>query len=145
MYNVAFNASVPNDDNRAVEGKNLRTEFLNIVGQDAAEHYQWLATPCTLLEMLVALTARAAFMSGMAESMWFGIFMDNLGFTHYYDSDWEDKFRPIISATLTKLNERRYKQNGYGGLFPVYQTDRDQRTVEIWYQMCAYIQENGLY
>jgi hypothetical protein len=145
MYNVTFNASVPNDDNRAAEGKNLRTEYLSIIGQDPSDHYQWLAVPCTLLEMLVGLTARAQFMSGMPAIMWFGIFLDNLGLQHYNDDDWKPNHRRIISAKLVSLNERTYERTGSGGLFPVYQTNLDQRTVEIWYQMCAYIQENGLY
>ena len=37
---------------------------------------------------------------------------------------------------------REYSDNGHGGLFPLKNPKKDQRKVEIWYQMTEYINEN---
>jgi hypothetical protein len=41
-----------------------------------------------------------------------------------------------------RLNRRLYTTSGYGGLFPLEEPKEDQRKVEIWYQMMAYLGEN---
>ena len=38
--------------------------------------------------------------------------------------------------------ERRYKRSGEGGLFPLKNAAKDQRKVEIWYQLSSYLLEN---
>jgi len=35
--------------------------------------------------------------------------------------------------------DREYSYNGEGGLFAVQHPRRDMRTVELWWQMCWYI------
>jgi hypothetical protein len=47
-----------------------------------------------------------------------------------------------VNQILTNLVERTYQKNGKGGLFPLKQPAKDQRRVEIWYQMAAYLNEN---
>ena len=37
---------------------------------------------------------------------------------------------------------RQYEANGEGGLFPLKGVCEDQREVEIWYQMNAYLYEH---
>ena len=47
-----------------------------------------------------------------------------------------------IDIRLSNFMERTYTRNGYGGLFPLTKSKENQRNVEIWYQMSAYLEEN---
>ena len=49
----------------------------------------------------------------------------------------EDYANEVIGRFLN----RQYERNGEGGLFTVEHCNRDLRTVEIWYQMCWYLDE----
>jgi hypothetical protein len=46
---------------------------------------------------------------------------------------------------LHKLNNRTYSKLGKGGLFPLRSSAYDQRKVELWYQMAAFMTENHMY
>ena len=52
----------------------------------------------------------------------------------------------MVSAYLDNRTcsvlERKYSRNGDGGLFTVNHSRYDLRSVEIWYQMCWYLDEN---
>ena len=56
----------------------------------------------------------------------------------YSRGEWEN-----IDEILNKFIDRTYRASGYGGLFPLRHSKEDQRKVEIWYQMAAYLIENG--
>lgn len=47
-----------------------------------------------------------------------------------------------IDMVFKQLNSRYYKSDGFGGLFPLSNPMGDQRYVEVWYQMMAYLAEN---
>ena len=40
--------------------------------------------------------------------------------------------------------ERRYDEDGKGNIFPLKDPIKDQKTVEIWYQMQSYLLEKNL-
>lgn len=65
--------------------------------------------------------------------------MDNLGISRYSD----DQKIPAekIEKILDTVINRKYKRNGLGGFFPLKHADRDQRKVELWYQLNAYVLE----
>ena len=77
---------------------------------------------------------------GDRSSMWFWIMIKSLGLYDMtndvlYNSDTAyDEIKDIIHKFL----EREYKPNGEGGLFTVYNTTKDLRNMEIWYQMCMF-------
>ena len=48
----------------------------------------------------------------------------------------------LINEAFQMINERSYAFDGYGGLFPLRKPHQDQRNIEIWYQMQAYLMEN---
>ncbi|MPN40760.1 hypothetical protein SDC9_188299 [bioreactor metagenome] len=58
---------------------------------------------------------------------------DNLGYEGRLDNT--DKVKDIVNAFLC----RGYNANGAGGLFTVNDTNKDMRDVEIWYQMCMFL------
>lgn len=130
---------IPNDDNRAVDGQDLRLEFLRKMKiSDPPEDWMWLR--CSMLEMLIALSRKLAFEAEGEPSDWFWILIKNLDLYRY-----KGRLRSLdiidIDETLDRVIWRNYDENGRGGLFPLQYPAQDQREVEIWYQMSAYLLE----
>jgi hypothetical protein len=48
----------------------------------------------------------------------------------------------LVDKILNRILDRTYKRDGIGGLFPLKHPKKDQRRVELWYQMNAYLVEN---
>lgn len=135
LYNKEFIWFVPNDDNRAEDGRELRLEFVTTTG--AVVDGDWLRLGCSVLELLIALSRRLCFETDIPEVEWFWEMLENLGLDQYNDS------RPLpearVDAVLDRFIWRVYRRNGRGGLFPLKRSSEDQTKVEIWYQMSAYI------
>ncbi len=141
LFLKEFRWSVPNDDNRAEDGKELRQEFLYEYDVDQ----KWMSEPCSVMEMLVALARRVAFEANGEPDEWFWILLNNLGLDRYTDDVYGDMVETEVNDVLDIFIERRYGHNGEGGgLFPLEDTRADQREFEIWYQMSSYLLEHGI-
>jgi hypothetical protein len=144
LHKREFKAIIPNDDNRAEDGKKLRECFALETGMEDTEY---LDDPCSILEMLVAVAQRMDFILfdpelGDRTAKWFWILIKNLGLEYYMPGDPDaNKKSRYNSVVLKKLVERTYASNGRGGLFPLRRPPNDQREEEIWYQMSHYIDE----
>lgn len=157
LHSYRFIAKVPNDGNRIVDGMNLRDVFLtdtvgSVYQPEMAQKIKMaISRPgCSILEMLVALSFRMEYLlddwdgvSGKVSQDYFWEFLINLGLTRYSDTYYyeEDSMEPVENI-LSRFVNRKYKMNGLGGLFPLKNSGENQRGVEIWYQMMAYIHEN---
>lgn len=151
LSRLTFYPLIPNDDNRCEDGKQLRDRFCD---EEGGQHALSLCPdgPCTVLEMLIGLSFRLEFETANScwektPSDWFWILIDNLGLSKArHDPDRGGILRHAeiedIRNRIEIFLERRYDDNGYGGLFPLARPKQDQREVEIWYQMSAYILEN---
>lgn len=146
LFNREFIWSIANDDNRASDGIGLREEFKEESGPDA---YNWeLNGPCSVLEMMVALACRMDTDImwdpdlGDRSALWFSTMLCNLRLDEYADDHLDENSQEEIDQILSVLLNREYAMNGEGGLFPLRKPEHNQRRVEIWYQMHAYIQEN---
>jgi hypothetical protein len=141
MYVKPYMWMVPNDDNREEDGKDLRFEFLEEEGiQPNARDTHWLELQCSVLEFLVALARLFAFEADGSVEQRFMELLENLGLDQYNDEAEIDQEE--IEAILDRLIWRRYEFNGGGGLFPLRYPERDQRWVEVWYQLNAYVLEH---
>ena len=125
LFYQDFYSILPMDENRARDGEALRMEY----GIQ-------LNRPCSMFEMLIALARRMNFVLQELSDPpniknYFWGFIENLGL----DSNDEDLNYILIRRFL----ERRYERNGKGGLFPLNRYTKDQRGVEIWYQMMSYV------
>lgn len=146
LHGIEFYSLIPNDDNRCEDGKQLREKFNNEEGQQALSQSD--LGECTVLEMLIGLSFRLEFetMSSRWEktpSEWFWILIDNLGLEWCDDAMYEQtESRDEITTKIKVFIDRQYKSDGNGGLFPLRNPRKDQRRIEIWYQMSAYILEN---
>lgn len=136
LFTREFTWHVPNDDNRVADGVELRREFLretNSVGDTA-----WLDMGCSCLEMLIALARRLEFQTDRPAKDWFWRLLDNL---ELGGSDFDPMSHREVDHILSTMMDRTYSYNGKGGLFPLDEPARDQRKVEIWYQMSEYLFE----
>ncbi len=140
LYSTEFVWFVPNDDSRVEDGRELRYEFVEERDLDNAD-LAWMGLGCSVLEMLVALSRRMAFETDVPASAWFWHIIENLKLHEYNDS--RRDFADIVKVVIDKVIWRTYDKDGTGGLFPLRQPNRDQRKVEIWYQMSAYILEHS--
>lgn len=137
QYTTEFIWLIPNDDNRVEDGRVLRVEFLDGAEPDPL----WFHLPCSFLEMAIALSRRLAFEGGGTTSEWFWQLMKNLSLEGCTDAS--ESSPDYITHVLNTVIWRTYKRSGEGGLFPLAIPLRDQRTVELWYQMQSYLLENG--
>lgn len=144
LHNTEFTYSIPKDKNRATDGIDLRYQFAISQGyKDSLEFVlDDLSGPCSVLEMMVALALRCeeTIMDdphmGNRTGQWFWEMIVNLGLGYMIDSRFD---RKIADEILKRFLYREYEPNGRGGLFTVRHCDRDLRTVEIWYQLCWYL------
>lgn len=137
MYTTEFIDLIPNDENRAEDGRALRLEFFDDLRLYDVDR-DWLELGCSFLEMMIALSRRLAFAQGGDTSTWFWHLVANIGL-RYND---RNRFSNIaVEEVLDNVIYRRYHYNGQGGLFPLQDARCDQTRVELWYQMQAYILE----
>lgn len=137
MYSKEFVWFIPNDDNRVEDGKYLRHEWAEETGQ-AHPDRDWMRLPCSFLELLIALSRRLAFEADGGDSpAWFWHLIDNLGLRGCHDRSRYDTKE--VEEALDTVIFRTYDPDGRGGLFPLVMAHQDQREVEIWYQLNAYL------
>jgi len=149
LHKTTFNWFVPNDDNRSSDGLSLRDDFCDEVGSWGPGRH--IHDPCSMLEMLIALAKRTDYEAddlGMGEGIgeWFWTLMTNVGLRKFTDEVYlrgRQETELHVQEILNNLIERKYEADGRGGLFPLSHPQRDQRTVELWYQMSDYLLENS--
>lgn len=138
LHKKEFVWFVPNDDNRAEEGQALRDEFLETSGIDIVDE-DWMALGCSFLEMLIALSRRLEFETVAPARDWFWAMLANLDLRQLTDA--VDIPPESINEKIDAVIWRTYDENGNGGLFPLLNPEKDQRQVELWYQLNAYLLE----
>ena len=143
LYITPFRWFVPNDKNRSEDGIELRSEFLGDSRLSRRDR-EWLDLECSVFEMLIALSRRAAYTYDEEPADWFWILIRNIGLKNYSDYEFNDAKARELERRLGVLMDRKYRSNGSGGgLFPLKNPTMDQREVEIWYQMSSYLLEGG--
>ena len=138
LFTTEFVWIVPNDDNRLEDGRDLRKEFFEYEAIDDVDP-EWMRLGCSMLEMLIGLSRRLAFEADGEPRDWFWVLMRNLGLdqcSDKYQHNYEE-----IDDILNRVIWRTYRHDGHGGLFPLRNSETDQRDVEIWYQLNAYLLE----
>ena len=145
MHNITFQALVEFDENRIVDGSELRNEFLRSCGGDLLFQTELIYEDSSVFEVLVGLARRAESMISVPMMDVFWIFVRNLNLTRYNDRFIHSKPVWQIDRTISKFNRRAYRANGVGGIFPLTNPLTDQRQIELWYQMGSYMTENKMY
>ena len=139
LHNIEFTWFVPNDDNRADDGIQVRRRFALSRNDIGLQRY--LNGPCSVLEMMVGLALRCEeWMDntdfGNRTGQWFWGMINNVGLSSMRDSKFD---REYVDDVIARLLNRQYEPNGKGGLFTVKHCNHDLRTVEIWCQLSWYL------
>ena len=140
LHDTEFIYVMGTDASRADDGLSLRYRFAYFhPDYDDAERY--ITGPCSVLEMIFALAIRCEeFMDNTAygdrTAQWFWNMLISLGLGASDDSRYDDEY---IDMVLERFMYREYEPNGEGGLFTIYGCREDLRDVEIWWQLCWYL------
>lgn len=140
LHSIEFTYSIPKDSNRAEDGKDLRWRFAIYSGDRDLANY--LDGPCSVLEMMIGLSIRCEenIMDdpniGDRTGQWFWGMISNLGLGSMFDNRFD---KQLVDKAVTIFLNREYEPNGKGGLFTIRNCDSDLRTVEIWHQLCWYL------
>lgn len=145
LHSVDFEYIIPMDGNRAEDGVELRYRFGYENDFDAPLIASYLDDrPCSVLEMMVALALRCEEHIaddpdiGNRTGLWFWEMVKNLGLMSMRDNTFDEDYAEDI---VTRFLNRDFKRDGRGSLFTVQNCEYDLRTVEIWYQMCWYLND----
>ncbi len=145
LYDTPFEYTVAMDGNRAEDGVDLRYRFgyeRHMEGTVISSCLDDKA--CSILEMMVALAIRCEehIMDnpdiGDRTGKWFLDMIVNLGLDEMTDEHFDKNY---VDRILRRFMDREYKRNGDGGLFTVYHSRIDMRSVEIWYQAMWHFDE----
>ena len=140
LHHVDFRFSIPLDENRAMDGIDLRWRFA--MERDYEDVPDSLDGPCSVLEMMVALALRCEEtimddpVMGNRTGQWFWTMIVNLGLGSMTDARYDARY---INSVLDIFMNREYAPDGKGGLFYIRNFDGDMRRYEIWYQLNCYI------
>lgn len=126
--------SIQHDENRVADALYLRQEFAE------GENFTPSLVAVSVLEIIVALSRRLEFLTSWAADAWAWKLIKNLHLHSMYDPLTHHK-ADILDQTIERLIWRTYEENGQGGFFPLKEPEEDQRQIEIWYQMNAYVIE----
>lgn len=127
------------DTNRMADAIDLRTQYLNGEHREDLDGFKVFPSSLpSVLEILVSLSSRMAYQlpDEFDESWCFTTLVGNL-----FKGVDTNEVKEIYDR-LVMFKTRTYGPDGFGGLFPLKNPTKDQRKVEIWYQMMAYILEN---
>ena len=144
LHDIEFRYSIPKDQNRAEDGIDLRYRFALVIGyEDRTEVItDILDGPCSVLEMMVALVIRCeeGIMDdpsiGDRTSQWFWGMIANLGLGGMTDARFD---RDVVDSAIGRFLDRDYEPDGKGGLFTVRSCEYDMRDIEIWWQLCYFL------
>lgn len=144
LHNTPFRWSIPKDKNRATDGITLRWRFAYDTGRRnmSDEIDEYLDGPCSVLEMLIFLAIRCEenIMDdpalGDRTGQWFWGMIANLGLGSMNDNNFDNLY---VANVVDRFLDREYEPNGKGGLFTIINTPCDLRTVEIWCQLCWFL------
>lgn len=140
LYDTQFDFYIRNDVNRAMDGVNLRYRFGTVIQMDEA--FDILDDPCSVLEMILALAIRMEEQImddpryGDRTQQWFWSMLSTIGIANMSDDIYDKDY---VNQKIYDFLERRYQPDGKGGLFFIRDCEYDLRDVEIWTQMCWYL------
>lgn len=140
LHAVEFIWFVKKDRNRAEDGIDLRYRFF--VDNSLDDASDLITGPCSVLEMMIALSMRCeeSIMDdpsvGDRTGQWFWKMIVNLGLGSMNDRVFDAN---LVDDSVAKFLYREYEPDGRGGLFRIKNCEYDLRKVEIWYQLCYYL------
>ena len=139
LHSIEFKWVDARDSNRADDGIKLRWIYMD--EQNIADIFYKEGIPCSVLEMLIGMSYRCHTQiddrMSVAELFW--IMIENLDLMRCTDDNFNGDY---VRQQIRNWLDRVFRWNGSGSPFPLRKARYDQRKVEIWFQMCGYLNEN---
>ena len=144
LHMITFRCKMRSDENRAEDGIDLRWRFAVDTGRENQNDWirDCLEGPCSVLEMIVALAIRIeeTIMDNPAlgdrTGQWFWGMITTMGLGAMNENNFDKKSAGNIVNTFL---DRQYESDGNGGLFRIRGVDVDLTKVDIWTQLCWYL------
>lgn len=136
LHSMEFKYFVDYDENRASDGVNLRWYYVDDGGND--EILRW-KEPCTVLEMLISLAMHMDNIVGDEQydiPYWFWLMVNNLDLAWMEDDKYDKTY---VYGRIAMFLDRKYEPDGDGNIIYIPGCKEDLREVEIWWQMCWYL------
>ena len=135
---------LPMDENRAMDGEAMRRRFATARERKYDKNFVMdvLDRPCSILEMMVALSLNCEedIMDdphiGDRTGQWFWGMIVSLGLGSMLDDRYDSE---VVDEILCTFINRQYEPDGRGGLFTIKNCEKDLRDMEIWHQLCWYL------
>lgn len=133
------------DINRAYDGMSLRERFeYELSLEPSTMDLYFGSRPCSVLEMMIALAIKCEenIMGdpnyGDRTGQWFWSMVVSLGLGSMTDYRYN---KEEVDSVIFRFLTRKYDRDGKGGLFTVPNCGVDMREIEIWRQMCLYLND----
>lgn len=143
LHDTTFTCHLKSDKNRIYDGIDLRRRFSNESGFESDYLSSYLGEyECSVLEMMLALAIRCEETimdnpeKGDRTGQWFWGMIISLGLGPMTDNNYDKNY---VRGVLKTFLKRDYEPNGKGGLFTIRNCNHDLRTVDIWRQLCWYL------
>lgn len=146
LFNRDFYWLVPMDENRYYDALELRDEFLDyyidhhwaVITIEIEEEFKRHAS---VLEVLITLSRRChddivGDDSYGSTGVWFWRMIGNLNLYSMDDFNFD---REMVDRIIDIFLNRKYSHDGEGNIFYIRGDSRDMRSVEIWCQLCWYV------
>lgn len=149
LHEMPFRVVHERDINRKNDVYGLRNEFCEELGYPSLHALDELEP--TVFEVLLCLASQMEYdtcldfeSKTVNTAAFFWEMIGNLGIDMLDDETIQKSFSEVhaIEDAVNRWLDRTYEASGEGGIFPLKAPTSDQRNVELWYQMNAYLNEN---
>lgn len=142
LNSINFRFTIPLDENRYIDGLDLRNRFQyeNDIPEEDMQVFN--NKGCSVLEMMIALSLKCEenIMSDSAYGDriedWFLEMISSLQLKDMINDNYDERW---VEFKIETFLNRDYNYDGSGGLFTINNPESDMRNVEIWCQMCWYL------
>lgn len=150
LQGTYFVSLVEFDENRADEGRLLRTEWADTDGDISMLETELIPYTCTMLELILVMARRMQY--EMLDSQyeagtgkWVKEMLENAGLAYWRNDIFSidpEYSESQIRKRASDIIYRHYAHNGEGGFYPCSWISSDQRNMELLNQMNNYLAEN---
>ena len=141
LHDTPFKFSIFMDENRAINGEELRWDFASECDYIYDEIEDALDFSVSVLEVMVALCIKIEqFMMNCTDGDRTGVwFWDMIASMHLSDMTNARFDYPYVRDRIDIFLNREYSENGDGGLFFVEDCEQNMREIELWKQADIYM------
>ena len=143
LHNRDFYYILDMDENRAIDGIEMRKEFFSSHRINTDRDLYYYEKPCSILEMMVALSQRCcdSIMDDGSGLDYIGelfrLMLQNLGLLTIPNDRFDQE---MVNDILDRFIDRKYSPDGKGSLFYIPGCSEDLRGMEIWSQAMWYLE-----